>query len=354
MRRLLLLLLPLAWIYDGIMRVRNALFDAGLLPSRRFGLPVIAIGNLAVGGTGKTPHAEYVLRLLATRCKPAVLSRGYGRRSKGFVKAEANSTADELGDEPFQMWQKFPAVTVAVDADRCEGISRLLTEKDAPDVIVLDDAFQHRYVRAGLYVLLTDYHRLYTSDYVLPAGRLRESRRGARRADVILVTKCPANLSPEACDNVRKRLSPLAGQQVLFTTFSYGAPYPLWPQEVADYWAWKDREVLVITGIANPEPLHRQVEAGGRVIPLTFPDHHAFSPADIARLNAAFASLPKGSIALTTEKDASRLRLVGDKLSPDLRAALLVQPVEVAFLNHEDIAFNKTIIEYVTENQTNG
>ncbi|MDO4930798.1 MAG: tetraacyldisaccharide 4'-kinase [Bacteroidales bacterium] len=349
------LLMPLAWLYDAATRIRNARFDSGSLPSRRFGLPVIAIGNLAVGGTGKTPHTEYVVRLLRDRFRVAILSRGYGRRSRGYVRAAAGVTAAELGDEPFQMWQKFPDVAVAVDADRCEGIDRLLAEEPAPpQAIVLDDAFQHRYVCAGLYVLLTDYSRLYTSDFVLPAGRLRESRRGARRAHVIIVTKCPAELSPDEAAEIRQRLRPQAHQAVFFTTFRYGKPYKLFPDAPPEPQSWAGKSVFVPTGIARPTPLHQHVEAtGGKVKAHNFGDHHNFTPADVKTLNAAFEALPPDSLALTTEKDAARFALVGAHFSPRLRAALLVQPIEVAFLHGEEETFKKIITDYVTENQAN-
>lgn len=357
MSRLSVLLRPLAWLYGLATALRNRAFDCGLLRSRRFPLPVIGVGNLAVGGTGKTPHAEYLLRLLAPHCATALLSRGYGRRTRGYVRAAAGMTATDIGDEPLQVTRKFPAVTVAVSADRCKGLDRLLSDNRPPDVVVLDDAYQHRYVHAGLYILLTDYSRLYTDDRLLPEGRLRESASGARRARIILVTKCPPSLSPEAQADVRRRLGPAPGQSVFFTAFSYGRPYSLFAgggRNGADS-ELAGREVLVVTGIAHPESLYRHVEAaGGHVTALRFADHHAFTAADAARLNAVFASLPPGSRIVTTEKDAARLPACADSLSASVREALLVQPVDVVFLNHEEQDFNHIITHYVATHKRNG
>lgn len=352
------LLLPLAWLYDVVTRLRNVLFDCGILQQQRFPLPVIAIGNLAVGGTGKTPHTEYLLRLLMGDDEKgvAVLSRGYGRRSKGFRLAGQGATASELGDEPLQMWQKFPAATVAVDADRRNGLARLfeLSGDRRCRIVLLDDAYQHRYVRAGLYILLTDYSRRYSHDYVLPAGRLRESRRGARRAQIIVVTKCPSCLSDEERRDICRELHPRPEQTVLFTTFGYGRLYPLFRSPAGAATAVPESgHVLVVSGIARPEPLYEHLSRQGyQIHTLAFPDHHTFSLSDLARVESAFATLPSGSCIVTTEKDSVRLLPYEQQISDSLRQAFFVQPVEVRFCDpKEEYSFHQKIISYVTENQ---
>lgn len=355
-----ILLRPLAWLYGGVMAVRNYCFDRGLLHSRSFPVPTVAVGNLAVGGTGKTPHAEYLLRLLAPLGQVALLSRGYGRKTRDYVRAGEGATADDVGDEPLQVYRKLPQVAVAVCADRCAGMERLLASEPALRAVVLDDAFQHRYLRAGLYLLLTDYHRLYVDDYVLPAGRLREGRKGARRADAIIVTKCPDHFlaeenAAEAAQmmaEVRQRLAPRSAQRVYFTTFTYSRPYGLFNAAPAtDY---QGRDALVLTGIAHPETFHRHLAACGlRVHALRFADHHAYRADEAAKINAAFAALPEGSVVFTTEKDAARLPACAHLLSTAVKQALLVQPVEVTFLNHEEESFNQQITDYVTSHTAN-
>lgn len=334
------LLRPLSWLYGAVMAARNWCFDHDvLLHAEKFDVPTIAVGNLAVGGTGKTPHAEYLLRQLAPRWQTAFLSRGYGRETHGYVGIDDTKSAAEVGDEPLQVHRKFPTVRAAVCEDRREGLRRLLAETPRPEVVVLDDAFQHRYVQAGLYLLLTDYHRLYCADHVLPEGRLRERPQGARRAHVILVTKCPAALSANEMAAIRARLAPLPSQALFFTTFAYGQPYALFPDESQALPPLEGRAVLTLTGIAHPESLYHHVEqAGGTVHALRFADHHSFSAQDLDRINRAFAALPDDALVLTTEKDAARLRQVPTGLSEALRRRLFVQPVEVRFLEDETLS----------------
>lgn len=349
-----LLLYPFAVLYGCATRLRNWLFDHNVMLRRRtFPLPVVCVGNLAVGGTGKTPHVEYLLRLLSPGRHIAVLSRGYGRKTKGFRLADEGETAATLGDEPFQMYRKFSGAAIAVDENRCHGIDRLLGGTCIPDAVILDDAFQHRYVQAGLYILLTEYSRLYTEDFILPAGRLREARTGARRAHIIIVTKCPPQLTTDEMADIRQRLHPAPGQRIFFTALRYADARPLFPEAGARKWETAPAALLV-TGIARPKPLRRQLE---RIFPdvhaLAFPDHHTFVPTDVQRMNTAYTRLPAGSIAVTTEKDAVRLQPLSDSLSPELRAALYVQPVEITFLDNTNDTFNQIIIDYVTENQRN-
>lgn len=350
----MLLLRPLSALYGAAMAVRNLAFDRGWLPSSTYEVPTIAVGNLAVGGTGKTPHAEYLLRLLAPRRRTALLSRGYGRRTRGYVRADAAVGAADIGDEPYQVWRKMPQVAVAVCEDRRRGMQRLLAED--VDAVVLDDAYQHRYVRAGRYVLLTDYHRLYSDDHVLPEGRLREGRRGARRADVIIVTKCPADSVAweSSADEIRRRLCPAPHQRVFFTTFVYDLPqHFLTGAPLADA-PWDGRDVLVVTGVAHPESLYRHIEGGGgRVHPLRFADHHRFTAADLQQIADAYAALPPGVLVVTTEKDAARLAADAEGLEATLRQALLVQPIRVEFLFDSQKDFDKYILDYVANYPTN-
>lgn len=350
------LLAPVAMLYGMIVGLRNILFDRGILRSRVFPLPVICVGNLAVGGTGKTPHVEYVLRLLHKHgYRVTMLSRGYGRRTRGFRKYAEGDTAREIGDEPLQIYRNCPFATVAVCEDRAKGIDRLLTDAESPDVIVLDDAMQHRYVKPGLTILLTDSRRLYTSDYLLPWGRLRESRNGAARADVVVVTKCTADSLPSV---------PVLSRQVLcHTGLAYGIPYSLFvPEDVSEQGEEAFRMngvcVLVITGIESPDPLYTYVHEQKplQFVKLRFPDHHEFTPSDVEEMNRAFASFPSDvpRLALTTEKDAVRLcSCIG--FSPELRAALMVQPIRIEMLGmcREKLTLNQIILNYVRENQRN-
>lgn len=352
------ILLPFSWLYGLGTVLRNRLFDCGWLRSRRFSLPVICVGNLSAGGTGKTPHTEYIARLLlAEGYRVAVLSRGYGRRTRGFAEVRADMDAGESGDEPLQMKRNIPQLAVTVCEDRCRGIELIRGLYPETDVIILDDAFQHRYVKAGLNILLTDFSRPYFSDSLLPAGRLREPASGARRADVIVVTKTPEEHPPFR--QYRERIRPLEGQELFFSTFGYGRPVPLFEEAAGSCrtCGYKDAEVLVVTGIARPDPLWTHVEKqGGNVHRLAFGDHHKFTAADVERINRAFAALPpsRPRMAVTTEKDAARLR-TQEGLRPELRASFFVQPVGIRFLPsaEEQEKFNQIIRDYVGKNSRN-
>ena len=341
-------------MYHLITSLRNFLFDQGWgLKQQSFDVPLISVGNLAVGGTGKTPHTEYLVRLLQAAGKEvAVLSRGYGRATKGFRLATDASTASEIGDEPRQIKQKFPDCTVAVCEKRVVGMQQLIAQRQEEGkttdnwVVVLDDAFQHRYIKPGFSILLTDYTRPYYADRVLPWGRLRESAEGAQRADIIIVTKCPKHLSATNAEQIRAKLAPLPTQEVFFTCFDYGNPYSASDCQEVEL----PHRALVLTGIAKPQPLYAYLEAHGvEIKPLAFPDHHAFTPSDVARINAAFAALPEGYKVITTEKDAVRLRLL-PTLSEAVKQHLLVQPIEVKFLFGQTEKFNTKIHDYVDAN----
>ncbi len=345
-------LLPLAWIYAAVMAVRNRLFDRGALRSAAFPLPVISVGNLAVGGTGKTPHTEYLLRLLSRegfRC--AMLSRGYGRTTKGFREV-AGGQPSETGDEPFQVQQKFPEVRVCVCEKRPEGIRRILETETRPEVIVLDDAYQHRYVTPSLSILLTDYALPYSRDHVLPAGRLRESRSGARRADVIIVTKCPPALSETERERLRSELRPEARQHVFFTRMRYASLRPLFPEAetLCTHLSEGNKKTLLLCGIANPRPLAAHIAAKhGQPDVAEFSDHHSFTADELRRIAKRAEHY---EAVITTEKDA--VRLAAMSIPDTLRRRLLVQPIEVEFLTTEEkITFNQIIISHVAENQRN-
>ena len=334
------LLFPFSILYGVIMSIRNFLFDAGFLKSYSFDLPIIAVGNLSVGGTGKTPQIEYLIRLLSEKYKIATLSRGYKRQSKGFILAQVDSNARLLGDEPFQFFEKFPSIQVAVDADRKNGIEQLLSLPQKPEVILLDDAFQHRKVKAGFYIVLTSYGDLYWYDFMLPTGNLRETRSGAKRADVIIVTKCPFDLSLDRQNDIRKELKLAGNQQLYFTfiaydTFIYGESRKINIDKIQSV------AKVLVTGIAKPEPFFTYLKNSNDVC-LSFPDHHNFTEKDILEIkNSA-----QNNIIITTEKDYMRLK--GSLPSEQL----FYLPIKSAFISEKE-NFEKTIIDYVGTSSRN-
>lgn len=348
-------LLPLSFLYGMGVHFRNMLFDTGILESRSFPIPVISVGNITVGGAGKTPHVEYLIRLLCETKRVSVLSRGYKRRTKGYLLASSSSTSLELGDEPYQMYLKYGRqVHVAVSANRCEGIERLCSDPETKDtdVILLDDAFQHRYVKPGVNILLVDYHRLIVYDKLLPAGRLREPKDGKRRADIVIVTKCPPDLRPMDFRVITKALNLYPYQKLFFTTIEYGDLIPLFSnsRSLALSEITSDYEVLVLSGIASPQHLLCDIQKHtDNVIPMTFRDHHLFTPKDIARINNTFDSLSSKRIIITTEKDAARL--VGlDGLSDDVRNHIYALPIKTTFLLEQQEQFDEFILSYVLKN----
>lgn len=348
------ILAPLAWLYGLGVGVRNGMFRRGCLRERSFPMPVIAVGNLAVGGTGKTPHVEYLLRLLSG-VPAAMVSRGYGRATHGFRWVDAHTPAIEGGDEPVQVARKFPAVRVAVDANRCEAIEMLLQSGcDPRTAIVLDDAFQHRYVKAGLNILLTDSRRLFTRDRLLPAGRLREPAENMCRAHVIIVTKCAPGLTEEEAAAIRAEIAPRPAQRLFFTMMDYGKPYAYAPTvRSRPMQLDADTDVVMLTGIARPEPLVEHVRQRARsVTHIAFPDHHRFQADDAVRINKACARSGYRCMVLTTEKDAVRVSQLRG-LRDEVLDALYVQPIEVRFLFKEGRIFNQIIKDYVRQNQRN-
>ena len=356
-------LLPLSWIYGSVTGLRNRLFDIGILKSRAYKIPVIAVGNITVGGTGKTPHVEHLVRLLQDKIKVAVLSRGYKRKSKGYVLADSNTQVSDIGDEPYQMMLKYPNAYIAVDKNRRRGIERLTTDEASndTDVILLDDAFQHRYVKPGVNILLVDYHRLIIYDKLLPAGRLREPLKGKNRADLVIVTKCPRELKPMEFRVITKAMDLYPYQHLFFTTLSYdelqpvfgnGAPAPL----SGGLDVLKGQNVLLLSGIASPRQLEEDLKtlaAPAQLTPLVYPDHHSFRRKDVERINSTFAAMPSPKCIVTTEKDAARLTSVSG-LSDEVRRNLYALPVRITFMQPEqEEKFNETIVGYVLKNSRN-
>jgi len=348
-------LLPFSWCYGLGVKLRNMLFEIGILKSKAFEIPIIAVGNITVGGTGKTPHVEYLAGMLQEQFRVAVLSRGYKRKSTGFVIANAHTTMPQIGDEPYQMKQKFPKVTVAVDKNRCHGIEQLTEQDKQLDVVLLDDAFQHRYVKPGINILLVDYHRLIIYDKLLPAGRLREPLDGKDRADIVIVTKCPQNLKPMEYRVITRAMSLYPYQQLYFTTLEYDELKPVFPEGSPDasLSQLSGKHVLLLTGIASPEQLvHDLSPLTPKLHPLTFSDHHQFRHKDIQLINDTFATMEEPKCIITTEKDVTRLQNI-EGLSDEVRKKIYVLPVRIKFMQNQEEAFNNHIISYVRKNSRN-
>ena len=320
-------LMPFAWLYGLVVSIRNLMFDVGMLQSRTFPLPVICVGNITVGGTGKTPHTEYLIRLLSKDHQVAVLSRGYKRKSEGYVLATKDTPMAEIGDEPYQMKQKYPQIHMAVDKDRCHGINQLMqkTVKPQSDVVILDDAYQHRYVKAGLNILLMDYHRLIHLDKLLPAGRLREPMSGSQRADIVIITKCPRDIKLMDRIGIERSINLKNWQKIFFTTYKY-----------PDQMEGLGENPLLVTGIASPQQMVYDLQ---KIVPtfelMSFPDHHNFTEQDINAIRTRAA----GRTILTTEKDATRLHGLDN---------MKVIPIEVEFIEGKE-KFDKMIKNYVNK-----
>ena len=349
-------LLPLSWCYGLAVGIRNQLFEMGILKSRAFKTPIISIGNITVGGSGKTPHVEYIVKQLHDKMKVAVLSRGYKRKTKGFVLASKDSTAADIGDEPFQMKKKFADIYVAVDANRCRGIDFLTENEETKDtdVILLDDAYQHRYVKPGVNILLIDYHRLIIYDKLLPAGRLREPKQGKNRADIVIITKCPNEMKPMEFRVLTKALGLFPYQKLFFTKLKYNQLKPLYTGEDKPLSELtNDTHVVLLTGIASPKQMMMDLSSyTSHITPLTFADHHAFRKKDIQRINEVFAQTPEPKTIITTEKDNARL--FGMKgLSDEVRQHIYMLPIEIEFLLGQQEEFNEKIIGYVHKNSRN-
>tara|TARA_R110002050_G_scaffold200591_1_gene335583 strand:+ start:135957 stop:136991 length:1035 start_codon:yes stop_codon:yes gene_type:complete len=343
MSRIRFALYPFGILYDGITRTKNSLYNRGILKSNSFPIPLIVIGNLSVGGTGKTPHTEYFARLVKDRYKTAVLSRGYGRKTSGYILADENATAETIGDEPLQIFNSIPNIDVAVCEDRTKGVAHLISDKKS-EVIILDDAFQHRKIKGSFYILLTTFEKPFYTDFVLPTGNLREARSNKNRANIIIVSKCPTDLSKTEKDNIIRRISPLPNQQVYFTTISYQTPVAYESKNV-----WKnEQKVLLVTGIVNPKPLIRHLtEAGNQVKSLSFKDHHDFTKSDVEKINTKLNGLGNNAVVVTTSKDAVKLKPLLNKLSSNITAFEI--PIQIKVLFEQDNELQKSINHHVSK-----
>ncbi len=345
---------PFSYLYGGIISIRHSLFDLGLLKTKSFQTPTINVGNIALGGTGKTPHIEYLIRLLSSDYKVATLSRGYKRKTKGFLLANSNHTFEDIGDEPKQFKIQFPNISVSVDGNRCRGVNTLESLEEKPEVILLDDAYQHRYIAPGLNILLTDYAHPFWSDCLLPAGNLRDSKRQVRRADIVLITKTPEQIKPIQKRILKKQADLFPYQHLFFTTIRYGDLEPL--SSKSNIISESDTSVLMLTGIANPSHLKEYLSGRFKeVVPLIFPDHHNFKASDFEKITEKYQNIEnENKIIITSLKDAVRLK-------DNLNFAKLVdlpifyQPIEIGFFDDkEQKKFNELILKYVRKNKRNG
>lgn len=336
-------LFPLTMWYAVGVAFRNLMFAIGAKKQVAPHVTTISVGNLATGGTGKTPHVEHLLELLSDEFSTALLSRGYKRKTKGFVLADADSTADQIGDEPCMMHRKFPGVRTAVCEKRLEGIEHLMAMPDAPQLVVMDDAYQHRYVKPSINILLTEYHHPYFEDSILPFGNLREFKSARDRANIILVTKSPEKINPIEKHNLLNSLGTKPYQKVFFSSIVYGEPKGL----NGEPWRGYPQQTLVLTGIAHPQPMLDEVARHSKVVHLEFADHHDFQTSDVERIRSAFGQMPQGSVVLTTEKDAARLERHRDLLGD---MPLFCLPITVKVHDNNDLVFDQVILKSVREN----
>ncbi|MBO9659582.1 MAG: tetraacyldisaccharide 4'-kinase [Chitinophagaceae bacterium] len=341
-----ILLLPFALIYWLAIVIRNWLFDTNISKSSTFALPLICVGNLSVGGTGISPMVEYLVRLLKDRYKVATLSRGYKRKTKGYSLAGPSTTALEIGDEPMQFHLKFPEVPVAVGEERIVAIPQLLHDKPETQAIILDDAFQHRSVKAGLNIILTDYSNLFTRDFYLPTGDLRDLKSSYKRAQIIVVTKCDPAITEEEKKKIIKEISLQKGQQIFFTAIEYGEMYHI--LNANHYKTAENAEVLLITGIANPVPLENWLEKNSQSYQvIRYSDHHIFTIDDLKDIRKKFEALDaENKIILTTEKDAVRLVKFNQEISG---WPIYVIPVRHHFLFNEGDRFDQSVVNYIRD-----
>jgi tetraacyldisaccharide 4'-kinase len=339
------LTLPFALLYGLIIFLRNKFYDWGLSSSLRFTLPMISLGNLSVGGTGKSPHTEYLIDLLKSTYKLATLSRGYKRATQGFKLANEQSTALEIGDEPMQFKLKYPEVEVCVAEDRIMAVPSLLQRKPDVEVILLDDAFQHRSIQPSLNILITDANHLYTKDYILPFGRLREFRNGASRADIIIVSKCNENLSLTEKENITKQINPLPNQHIFFSTIQYQSCYELLTNETIDI---RNAHVLIVSGIANNDSLLAYIRTQTKNLHLLgYRDHHYFTKDDVEEMVEAYNNLQNTKKYLvTTQKDATRL-LLHKELFVQANIKIVVLPIKISFLFHQGEQFDSLILQHL-------
>jgi tetraacyldisaccharide 4'-kinase len=346
LRSFRVLLFPFALLYWFGIAFRNFLYNKNILRPTRFGLPLICVGNLAVGGTGKSPMVEFIIENLKSRFRLATLSRGYKRKTRGYALADNQSTALDIGDEPMQFHMKFPDVPVAVGEQRLEAIPQLLHDFPDREAIILDDAFQHRKIEAGLNILLTEQQNLFTRDFYLPAGDLRDQKISYRRAQVIIVTKCKPGLDLKEREKLLDEIRPMKSQEVFFTRLDYGLPYHLTTR--AEFNPGHQTEILLVTGIANPRPLKKMLEEHSNSYHmLQFPDHHIFTIDDLSDIQKRFDALPgKDKIILTTEKDAVRLEKFQNRISG---LPFYVIPIRHGFLFDDKERFINLVAGFIRD-----
>lgn len=340
---------PLSLIYASVIGIRNRLFDRGILRSEEFDIPVICVGNLTVGGTGKTPFTEFLIENLHRSYNIAVVSRGYKRRTKGFVLATKESTHQQIGDEAKQIKLKYPNIEVAVCEKRVEGIKAL--RELCPDVnlIILDDAFQHRYVEPWVSILLMDYNRPIYEDHMLPWGRLRDGKREKRRANFVITTKCPENIQPIDIRGIDHQLELFPYQGSFYTSLQYAPLRALYPDVAMR--GIKNSPVITMTGIVNPEPMFEQLEKEHTIVEkIIHPDHYAYKISDMESLSRKIEHYPKDTIIVVTDKDAAKLTN-RDKIPIDIQQRLYVQPIKISFLGDSWKTFLKQLELYVRTNQ---
>lgn len=339
-----ILLFPFSLIYGLIVWIRNRFYDKRIFRSASFNLPLICVGNLSAGGTGKSPMVEFIIRNQPEKDRLAILSRGYKRKTKGYALATATTTALEIGDEPMQFHLKFPEVAVAVGEERVVAIPQLLHDRPDTRAIVLDDAFQHRSVKAGLNIVLSDYSNLFVYDWFLPTGDLRDERASYKRADIIVITKCPRDLSPTKKQEMTAAVKPLENQHVFFSTIKYGAPYHILNREIKT--VTENVEVLLVSGIANPLPLKKYLSDHSQTYyEILYNDHHIFSIDDLKEITKRFRSIQaQDKMILTTEKDAVRLIKFAQELT-DL--PVYIMPIETEFLFNEGPTFTDLISTFI-------
>lgn len=349
------LLYPFSLLYGLVVYIRNRLFDLQIISSRQFNFPVISVGNITVGGTGKTPHVEYLVKLLKDDNKVAVLSRGYKRKTKGFVVAEQKPKAAEVGDEPAQIKLKYPEIEVAVNADRVEGVEKLIERKN--ELVILDDAFQHRYIKPGLSILLIDFNRRIESDYLLPLGRLRETSREIKRADIIIVTKSPLELKPIERRVILEQIKPYPYQQLYFSGFAYRQLKPVFNPKtsiVEEFYSNpKIYTVLLVTGIAFAKPIVKYLKSLTKDIKhLEFADHSEYNQPKLNKIVDSFKAIEnEKKIIITTEKDSIKLKEFNEINDVLLRNTYYL-PIEVEIIDEKE-DFNNQILEYVRKNKRN-
>lgn len=336
-------LFPVGLIYGIVTGIRNTMFNIGLKKEHSFNIPVINVGNIAVGGTGKTPHTEYLVEMLHDKYKVAVLSRGYKRKTKGYILASRGCYADTIGDEPYQIHEKYPDIAVAVCENRVKGINRLIKDSN-PEIILLDDAFQHRYVKPSVNIMLTDFNRFITYDMIMPAGRLRESKKGMKRADIVIVTKCPDNVDMESTKNMLRKYT---NANIYFSTYTYKNLESFLENKKMPLECISENDsVILFTGIANPSNLIKKIsERTKNIEAIQFADHHSFNIEDIFAIQGRYDAVQRhtnGNVyVITTQKDSARLKTI--QILPQFIENLWVIPVQVSFIGNCDTDFRNDI-----------